>query len=171
LTVVDRVLTALVLVTVFTAGAVAVTPSTLLVSVLTALVNILVVPAVMAGVKFNPAEAIPFIVEVTVDPASVKVLVFIMATPAPATPLTVVDSVLTALVLETELIGDAVAITPFTWLVSTFPALVRVLVVDPRLVTNCDHTGAVGIPVFTIKAFRVVLKINKPVAGKMIAFC
>src|ERR1022692_1194354 len=49
--------------------------------------------------------------------------------------------------------------------------LVRVLVVETTLVTNCGHTGAAGMPVLTIKAFTVVLKINNPVAGKMMAFC
>ena len=33
-----------------------------------------------------------------------------------------------------------------------------------------DHTGLAGVPVFTWKLFKVVLKTAKPVAGNIIAF-
>ena len=75
LTVVVSVLTALVLLIELTIAAVAVTPLVMLVIVLTALDKVLVVPAVMAGLRFNPADAMPLMVAVNVVPASVSALV------------------------------------------------------------------------------------------------
>ena len=56
-------------------GAIAVTPLVVLVIVFTALNKLLVVPAAMAGLRFNPADAIPLMVEAKVVPASDRVLV------------------------------------------------------------------------------------------------
>ena len=38
-------------------------------------------------------------------------------------------------------------------------------------ITNGVHTGEAEVPVFTMNTLVVVLNINKPVAGKIMAFC
>jgi hypothetical protein len=169
LIVVVSVLVELLLLTEFTIGDVAATPLTVLVRVLTALPNVWVVAADIAGVKFKLPEAIPFIVDVNELPERESALVLIIGIPVPAIPFIVVVSVFTELVLPTEFTMDVVAATPLTVLVRVLAALPNVWLVVP--ITNGVHTGEAEVPVFTMNTFVVVLNINKPVAGKIMAFC
>jgi hypothetical protein len=73
---------------VFTIGAVAATPLVVLVNVFTALLNVLVVAAATTGVKFNPPDAIPLMVDVKVVPLNDSAFVFTMGAVA-AIPLVV----------------------------------------------------------------------------------
>ena len=112
-----------------TAGAVATTPSTVLVMVLTALVRVLVVAAFTIGARFT-VEAIPFTVSVRlVPPGRESSIELMMFTAGAATPLTVVVRLFAAEVLLTVLTAGAVATTPSTVLVMVLTELVRLLVV------------------------------------------
>lgn len=166
---------ALLLPTELTMGAVAVTPLVILVKVLTELPKVLVVAAIIAGVKLNAALAIPFMADtrlleafnvnellftsftpVAVTPFTlvVKVLavlvlltVFTMGTPTAATPFTLVVSVLIALVLLTEFTIGTVAITPLVVLVKVLILLPNEWVVAPLPVVS--GTQKLGAPVKT----------------------
>jgi hypothetical protein len=169
LTEVVSVLTELELLTEFTIGAVAATPLTVLVRVLVLLPNVLVVALNIAGAKFNAPEATPFMVEVTEVPERESALELITGTPIPVIPFTVVESILTELLLLIEFTMGEVAVIPFTVLVRVLVALPIVWVVEP--VTNGIQFGEAGVPTLTINKLVVVLNINKPVAGEAMAFC
>jgi hypothetical protein len=89
---------------------------------------LVIVPA--AGVS---VAAIPFTVLVSALDVAANVLLLMMGTVAPDTPLTVVSNVLAELVLSTEFTAGAVADTPFTVLVSVLTELdiVWVVATDP----------------------------------------
>ena len=168
----------------FTIDAVAATPLVVFVIILVALLSVLVIAAVIAGVRFKPEEATPFTVEVRVDPDKdkavvltagavdviplteevivfaglVNALLLIIDTPVAAIPFTVVVSVLVELVLPMVFTIGAVAGTPLVVLVVVVSMLTRVLVVAPMIpVARLVHTGEAAVPVFTLNAFSVVL--------------
>jgi hypothetical protein len=142
--VVDTVLPDTVLPTEFTAGAVAATPFTVLVMVLTELPKVLVVETddgacfTNAPVELKPntlvivpaagvrVAATPLTVLVSALDAAASVLLLMMETVDPDTPLTVVSNVLAELVLPTEFTAGAVAATPFTVLVMVLTELASV---------------------------------------------
>ena len=70
--------------------------------------------------KFNPVEAKPFIVEVSVVPDRPSVLLLMIGTVPPVTPLTVVLMVLALEVLLTPDTAADVTATPFTVDVNVF---------------------------------------------------
>jgi hypothetical protein len=84
---------------------------------------------------------IPFIVEVNTPVLKAKALLFMIFTPVPATPLTVVVSVLVLDVLDTVFMEVVVEVIPFTFEVITllaednvFPEITLVVAVTPLTV-------------------------------------
>ena len=77
--------------------------------------------------------AMPFTVLVKLLPDTLNVCELIIFTAEPATPFTVVVSELVLLVLATVFTALAVAVTPFTTLVTVLPLEFNVCVVEPAL--------------------------------------